>query len=173
MIFDNSLYLFAQALGFVSYGLGIYCFYQRDDKRLKTIMLVMNLNNAVHFLLLGAATASLGAVISVFRTGLALKTSKKSVAMGFIFITLVLGYYVADSWQDIFPILGSVIGTYALYCLSGIKMRLAFFCGALCWLMNNILVGSIGGTMLEITLLIINGNTIRRLYFGDKVVAQA
>ncbi len=162
---DNSTYLFAQALGFVSYALGILCFYQRDDKRLKIIMLTMNLNNTIHFALLGAATASLGSILSVFRTGLSLKTKKKSVAIIFILITMLLGYLVGESLGDVFPILGACIGTYALFCLSGIQMRLAFLAGAMCWLTNNIIVGSIGGTLLEMTLIIINGNTIRRLYF--------
>jgi hypothetical protein len=43
-------------------------------------------------------------------------------------------------------------------------MRLAFICGAICWLTNNILVGSIGGTLLEMTLLMVNCFTIWRLY---------
>jgi len=67
-------------------------------------------------------------------------------------------------WYDLFPILGTCIGTYALFCLAGIKMRLAFICGAICWLTNNILVGSIGGTLLEMTLLMVNCFTIWRLY---------
>ncbi|MCP3862549.1 MAG: YgjV family protein, partial [Aestuariibacter sp.] len=53
-------------------------------------------------------------------------------------------------------------------CLSGIKMRLAFLYGALCWLTNNIIVGSIGGTMLEATLLMVNSFTIWRLYILKK-----
>ncbi|HCL12817.1 MAG TPA: YgjV family protein, partial [Alteromonas sp.] len=72
-------------------------------------------------------------------------------------------------WYDLFPIMGTCIGTYALFCLSGIKMRLAFICGAICWLTNNILVGSIGGTLLEMTLLMVNCFTIWRLYVAGKL----
>ncbi|MDO6424773.1 YgjV family protein [Saccharophagus degradans] len=165
-MFDSNLLILGQALGFVSYALGILCFYQKDDKKLKLIMLTMNVNNSIHFALLGAATASLGSILSVFRTGLALRTSSRAVAFVFIAITLASGYWLAETWRDAFPILGTCIGTYALFCLRGIKMRIAFLCGALCWLTNNIIVGSIGGTLLEITLLIVNGNTIRKLYFN-------
>lgn len=165
-MFDSNLVIFGQFLGFVSYGLGVLCFYQKDDKKLKLIMLTMNVNNSLHFALLGAATASLGSILSVFRTGLALRTSSKTVAYGFILLTIISGGWLADSWKDLFPILATCIGTYALFCLRGIRMRIAFLCGALCWLTNNILVGSIGGTLLEITLLIVNGNTIRKLYFS-------
>ena len=168
-MFDSHIVIIAQALGFVSYGLGVLCFYQKNDTKLKIIMLMMNTNNAIHFALLGAPTASLGSVLSVFRTGLSIYYASRTIAFVFIAIALVSGYWLSSSWQDAFPIAGTCIGTYALFCLRGIAMRLAFICGALCWLTNNILVGSIGGTLLEITLLIVNLNTIRRLYFSDKI----
>jgi spore coat polysaccharide biosynthesis predicted glycosyltransferase SpsG len=47
-------------------------------------------------------------------------------------------------------------------------MRLAFVLGAVCWLSNNIIVGSIGGTLLEATLLVVNCLTIWRLYSANK-----
>ena len=153
----------------LSFVLGILCFYQKDDQHLRIMMVVMNLNHALHFALLGATTACLSALLSVVRTGLSIKTRSRIVAYIFIAITLALGIYLADVWYDLFPILGTCIGTYALYCLSGIKMRLAFLCGALCWLTNNIIVGSIGGTLLETTLLMVNSYTIWRLYVLRKL----
>ncbi|WP_246434614.1 YgjV family protein [Teredinibacter haidensis] len=161
--------MFAQALGFVSFALGIMCFYQKDDKRLKMVMVIMSLNNIIHFGLLGAPTASFGAALSMIRAWISLYTSSRWIALVFIVITLVLGLFLSESIGDMFPIIGTCIGTYALFCLKGIKMRIAFLCGALCWLANNILVGSIGGTLLELTLLAVNLNTIRRLWFGRKL----
>lgn len=158
----------AQGFGLLSFVLGILCFYQKDDQRLRMMMVVMNLNHALHFALLGAFTSCLSALLSLVRTGLSIKTRSRVVAYLFIAITLALGLYVANVWYDLFPILGTCIGTYALYCLSGIKMRLAFLCGALCWLTNNIIVGSIGGTLLEVTLLVVNCTTIWRLYVAKK-----
>ncbi|MCU8536060.1 YgjV family protein, partial [Vibrio vulnificus] len=67
-------------------------------------------------------------------------------------------------WWELWPIVGTVIGTYSLFVLSGIRMRIGFLAGATCWLINNILVGSIGGTLLEMTVIIMNLITIYRLY---------
>lgn len=159
----------AQAFGMLSFVLGILCFYQKDDQHLRIMMVVMNLNHALHFALLGATTACLSSLLSVVRTGLSIKTRSRIVAYIFMVITLALGIYMADEWYDLFPILGTCIGTYALFCLAGIKMRLAFLCGAICWLTNNILVGSIGGTLLEMTLLMVNCFTIFRLYRAGKL----
>lgn len=158
----------AQILGLVSFGLGVLCFYQKDDKKLKIIMLVMQVNNVLHFGLLGAWTASLSSMLSVARTGLALRTRSLRLAYLFILLSLTLGIVISDHWTDFFPIIGSCFGTYALFCLSGIKMRMAFSCGALCWLINNILVGSLGGILLEITLLMVNCNTMWRIRKSHK-----
>ncbi len=43
----------AQAVGLVSFALGIAVFYQKDDTRLKALMLVFNLNHLLHYVLLG------------------------------------------------------------------------------------------------------------------------
>ncbi|MDW1951725.1 YgjV family protein, partial [Vibrio sp. 812(2023)] len=67
-------------------------------------------------------------------------------------------------WRDLWPIIGTVIGTYSVFCLSGIRMRIGFLLGASCWLTNNILVGSIGGTLLEMTVIVMNLLTIYRLH---------
>ncbi len=158
---------FAQALGFVSFALGISTFYQKDDRKLKIIMLIFNINHLIHFFLLGSMTSALSAALSAARTGTSIFTSSKYIAAIFVFLGLGLALRVAENWWDLWPILGTVIGTYAVFMLKGIAMRIAFLTGAICWLINNIIVGSIGGTMLEATLICVNLLTIYRL-IGDK-----
>lgn len=160
---------FAQAVGIVSFALGILCFYQQDDRKLKMMMVVMNLNHALHFALLGATTSVASALLSLTRTFLALHTSSKSMAWLFIGITAAWGLLLADHWQDLLPVMGSCIGTYTVFCLKGIVMRIGFLAGAFCWLINNILVGSIGLTLLESTLILVNLNTIRKLHLAKKI----
>lgn len=154
----------AQALGFLSFGLGISTFYQKNDRHLKILMLVFNLNHLLHFLLLGSMLSALSALLSVLRTTTSIFTSSKWVAAIFILIGIVSGLGMAEHWWELWPIVGTVIGTYSLFVLSGIRMRIGFLAGANCWLINNILVGSIGGTLLEMTVIIMNLITIYRLY---------
>nr|WP_321385737.1 YgjV family protein [uncultured Vibrio sp.] len=154
----------AQILGFISFGLGFSVFYQKNDKRLKILMLIFNLNHLLHFLLLGSMISALGALLSAMRTTTAIFVSSKRVAAAFIVVSFVSGFWAAEQWRDVLPILGTVIGTYSVFCLSGIRMRVGFLLGAACWLTNNILVGSIGGTLLEMTVIVLNSMTIYRLY---------
>lgn len=132
-------------------------------------MFVLQFNNCLHFALLGAPTAVLSSLLAVVRTGLSLKTGSRLVAWLFIALSLALGLWLAERWLDILPVVGACIGTYALFCLSGIAMRLAFLAGACFWLANNIVVGSIGGTLLEVTLISVNISTIARLWWSKRV----
>ncbi|MDW1631743.1 MULTISPECIES: YgjV family protein, partial [Vibrio] len=150
--------------GFISFGLGFSVFYQKNDRHLKILMLIFNLNHLLHFLLLGSMVSALSALLSALRTTTAIFVSSKRVAAVFIVISLVSGFWVAEQWRDLWPIIGTVIGTYSVFCLSGIRMRIGFLLGASCWLTNNILVGSIGGTLLEMTVIVMNLLTIYRLH---------
>ncbi|MBV1842618.1 YgjV family protein [Photobacterium ganghwense] len=154
---------FAQALGFVSFALGISTFYQKDDRKLKIVMLIFNLNHLVHFLLLGSLVSALSALLSALRTATAIYVSSIKVAALFISISLISGFWLADNLWDLWPILGTVIGTYSVFMLKGIAMRLGFLAGATCWLINNLSIGSIGGSLLEMTVISVNIITIYRL----------
>jgi hypothetical protein len=159
---------FAQVLGLLSFVLGIACFYQKDDARLKFFMSLMLVNHTVHFYLLDALVASLTSLFGLIRTIVSIRSSSPMIALTFIIASILMGIYMYETWIDVLPILGGCIGTYALFCMQGIAMRLAFTCGGICWLVNNILVGSIGTTLLEATLLVVNLTTIYRLYTDSK-----
>ncbi|MEG3755015.1 YgjV family protein [Psychromonas arctica] len=163
---------FAQLLGFLSFVLGVCTFFQKDDKKLKIMMVVFNLNHLVHYLLLGSIVSALSALLSAFRTVTAIYTSSLMVAVLFIAVGLSSAIYFADSIWDLWPMLGMSIGTYAVFVLKGIQMRIAFLIGAICWLINNILVGSIGGTLLEATLITVNLSTIIRLVKDNRKMAK-
>ncbi|MGL6260023.1 YgjV family protein [Vibrio sp. WXL210] len=155
--------MMAQTLGFVSFALGVCTFYQKDDKKLKTLMMVFHFNHLIHFLLLGSMISVLSSALSACRTATSIYTSSFKVALVFIVISLGSGLYMMDSLNDLWPVLGTVIGTYTVFALKGVAMRVGFLIGALCWLTNNIMVGSIGGSLLEVTLISVNLVTMSRL----------
>ncbi|HBV77121.1 MULTISPECIES: YgjV family protein [Vibrio] len=161
---------FSQWLGFLSFALGISTFYQKDDRKLKLVMLIFQFNNVLHFYLLGSDISAISTLLSFLRTATAIKTSSKLVAAAFVIVSIALGLWIADGPLDLLPILGSVLGTIAVFLLKGIQMRIAFIIGAICWLANNIIVGSIGGSLLEATLLTVNLFTIMRLYRNNQKV---
>jgi hypothetical protein len=162
----------AQALGFVSYALAMSTFYQKDDRRLKIVMFIFNINHVLHYFLLGSNVSALSSSLSAVRTGTSIFTSSKYVAFVFIAVTASLGYSFAEHWWELWSIFGTIIGTYTMFMMKGIPMRVGFLLGSGCWLTNNILVGSIGGMMLEVTVMAMNLFTIYRLAKDNKTLTS-
>lgn len=159
---------FGQWLGILAFILGVIVFYQRNDKILKILMLVQNLTYMTHFFLLGSTVSGFSSLLSVCRTTTSIFTRSKYVALFFILAGAVFGYFIADSFRQIFPILGTTMGTIGLFLFEGIKMRLIFLVGSAFWLTNNLLVGSIGGVFLESTVIVMNSITILRLILAKR-----
>lgn len=159
---------FAQSLGLLSFMLGTYTFLQKNDKQLKVSLLCLFVCQTAHFYLLGSPTAAAANLLSLFRTFISIKFNKPWVGMVFITVNMIWGGILFDSMLSILPILGACCGTYAVFFLHGIKMRLAFILGAVCWITHNILVGSIGGILLEIIVIIANALTSVRIYLHNK-----
>ncbi|MEE3607948.1 YgjV family protein [Avibacterium paragallinarum] len=154
---------FPQFLGILAFILGVICFYQRNDRKLKIVMLIQNITYMSHFILLDAKVAALSSLLSTLRTATSIYISSKYIALGFVIVGIIFGYVIADSVWQVFPIIASTIGTISLFLLKGIPMRLFMLVGSACWLTNNILVGSLGGVLLESTVMFVNTITIIRL----------
>jgi len=159
---DTIQYFFnpAQPFGYAAFVLGVLSFLQKDDRRFKLYMSAECLAYVVHFALLGNPTAVASSVISVARSVLSLYTKAAWVAFVMVALNLALGWGLVELWWNWLPLLASCIGTLALFLLSGIRMRLVMLLGTGCWLVNNILSGSIGGTALELVILVTNLRTI-------------
>ena len=161
-----------QILGFVSFALGMYAFYQKDDKKLKVLMFLFGISHTIHFIFLGSLVSTLSAALSTVRTGVAIYVSSIRLALLFIFLGLMSAFYLANDLWALWAMLGMCFGTYSVFVLKGIPMRIGFLLGATCWLINNISVGSIGGSLLEATLISINLITIIRLLSDQRKVNE-
>ncbi|MFZ7282350.1 YgjV family protein [Avibacterium avium] len=159
----NDIINIPQLLGILAFILGVICFYQKNDKKLKIVMLIQNITYMSHFILLGANVAALSSLLSTLRTATSIYVSSKYIAFFFVLLGIIFGYVIADSVWQVFPIIASTIGTISLFLLKGIPMRLFMLIGSACWLTNNILVGSLGGVLLESTVMVVNTITIIRL----------
>lgn len=154
----------AQIVGYVAFLLGVTAFAQRIDWRLKVLIAAECVAYTVHFYLLGNYAASFSAGLSTVRMFASLKTRSPWVAGFFLAANIGLGAALATSAMAWFSIGAGVCGTVAVFFLKGIGMRAVLFAATLCWLANNILSGSIGGTLLEGIIAVVNGATMLRLW---------
>ncbi len=159
----------AQCFGYLAFVLGVASFLQTNDRRFKQLMISECLAYVAHFALLGNPTAVASSVVSVVRSALALRTKSPWVAAAVVAVNIALGLAIAQQPSDWLPLIASCLGTIALFLLQGIPMRLLMLCGTGLWIANNVIVGSIGGTALEVTIAVVNTTTILRLYRRGRV----
>lgn len=154
----------AQLVGYAAFVLGVGSFLQTDDRRFKLFMLGECLAYMLHFGLLGNPTAVASSALSALRSWLSLHTRSVWVALAVVAANLGLGWWLAERPADWLPLGASCLGTLALFLLQGVAMRLVMLCGTGLWIANNLIVGSIGGTALEVVVALVNLSTIVRLW---------
>lgn len=153
----------AQCIGYVAFVLGVTAFLQKDDRRLKLLVASECLAYTVHFRMLGNLPASLSAFVSSGRCLLALRTRSIVLAVLIIALNLALGVAFVTTNAGWLPVISSCLGTVAVFMLEGVAMRLVLMVCTLLWLTNNIITGSVGGTLLETTIAVANLATMIRL----------
>jgi hypothetical protein len=153
----------AQCFGYLAFVLGVTAFSQKNDRWLKFLIASESMVYAVHFLLLGNSVASASALTSGIRSFLAMKTRSVYLAALIIAVNVGFGFTLAKSSAGWLPVLASCLATIAIFRMQGIPMRLVLLVSTLLWLANNIVSGSIGGTLLELVIATVNIATMLRL----------
>ena len=152
-----------QLLGWAAFVFGVASFAQTSDSRFKKLMALECLAYVLHFALLGQWTASASATVSLGRSLAAVRYPSKAVGLFFMTLSVASGLWLYTSWVSWLPITASVLGTFALFFLRHVRMRLVMLSGTVLWLIHNYWVGSLGGTLLEGVLCIVNIFTLVRM----------
>lgn len=153
-----------QIVGYLAFVLGVVSFLQRNDRRLRGMIGAQAFTYAVHFFLLGSTVAALASLITCTRAFLSLVTRSRRVAIAILAVNLTLGVLTAKSLAGWLPVIATSAGTVAFFWFAGLRMRFILLGSTACWLMNDVLVGSIGGTMLELFIGAVNSTTCYRLW---------
>ena len=82
----------------------------------------------------------------------------------FILLAVAIGSPNIDSLVHILPSIGVIAGTWGLFRTQGVAMRAYMSIGTLCWLTHNLMVGSMGGVLIESLFLVVNFKTMYTLY---------
>ena len=158
----------AQLIGAIAFMIGVMAFWQKDDIKFRYQMAGYCLVMTMHFLMLGATVAAIGSAINGLRIYSSSKSQSKILMA--IFMALLLGLTLpnVEQWYEIPTIVGSVMATWALFSVKGIALRSLILVNSCCWLIHNVLTGSIGGSLIEATFIVANSFTIYRLMTQDR-----
>lgn len=155
----------AQTIGMVAFFIGATAFLHSDGRRFRLHLMLFQIVLCSHFVMMGALVAAFGCGISAIRSYASTKTQSTPVMLFFIAMLWVMGVPQLEHYYEILTIFGSSVATYALFKMQGITMRLLVMFNSFCWIINNFLLGSIGGTLMELTFIVINSVTILRMYY--------
>ncbi|PSV21819.1 hypothetical protein C0W44_06315 [Photobacterium leiognathi subsp. mandapamensis] len=155
----------AQTIGMVAFFIGATAFLHSDGRRFRLHLMLFQIVLCSHFVMMGALVAAFGCGISAIRSYASTKTQSTPVMLFFIAMLWVMGVPQLEYYYEILTILGSSVATYALFKMQGITMRLLVMFNSFCWIINNFLLGSIGGTLMELTFIMVNSATILRMYY--------
>jgi len=162
-MFLSELFTPAQLFGYVALVLGVAAFLQRNDTRLKVLIASESIAYVVHFILLGNFPASGSALVSCVRNLISIKFRSPWWILVFVVINVAIGLLFAKGITGWLPVTASCLATAAVFLMQGVALRLVLLVCTLLWLANNLISGSIGGSVLEAMIAAINLTTIARM----------
>jgi hypothetical protein len=153
----------AQALGLVGFFVSLAGYTSASDRRLKVMMTIGLVFLTVHFMVFGAWLVALNLTLNTGRTWLSLHRRGFRWFIAIATVQLAVSLPLMGAVRDVFPVAGSIMGTYALFCLSGVQLRVALLITTGLWFVNNLLWGSIGAMLLDFMNALANLVAIRRI----------
>ncbi|ACR67740.1 YgjV family protein [Edwardsiella ictaluri] len=160
----NGELLFAQGVGVVAFLIGITTFFNRDERRFRLQLALYSAIIGAHFFLMGASAAGMSAELNAIRSVATTRTRNVWIMVLFIALTLGLGSWELKHPVEVLPIAGTIVSTWALFRCRGLVTRCLMWCSTACWVIHNLWLGSLGGSLIEGSFLLINGYNIVRFY---------
>ncbi len=156
----------AQGVGLFAFLIGATAFLQKDGRKFRLHLMVFQVVLCSHFILMGAMVAAISCGVSALRSYASTKTKSLWVMSAFIVLLWLMGIPQLSQYYELLTLFGASVATYGLFRTQGIAMRLLVLFNSFCWLTNNLLLGSIGGSLMEATFILVNGYTIARMAFN-------
>lgn len=161
-----------QIVGYIATLFGIIGFQQKDDTKLRIFVCCMSVFLTLHFILIGSYAAAISAALAMSRWLLSIFASVRRYAFIIVPLYVVLfvttGYLTYERWIDVLPVIASILGTYALFCCSKLRLRLILLLGGSFWAAHNFLALSYGPFVMESFIFISNASMIYRFIMENK-----
>ncbi|MGQ0333111.1 YgjV family protein [Halomonas elongata] len=157
-------WMLGQAVSLVALALCVVAFASKRDDRLFVILVFANVAFAAQFALFQSWVASGISALIVLRIALARRYPRNTAIMlAMLVATLAIAALTWSGPRDIPALAAGLLGTYGMFMLRGIAMRVLLASAAFCWIISNLLAGSIGGSIAETLIFITNVITMLRL----------
>jgi len=167
-------YIVAQIIGFIAFAVSLIAYHRKNKKIILSNMLISNILNLVHYLLLGAFSGCVTKLLATFRDYFIIlkekynKLSNIAYLILFIMLYIIATIFTYNGFLSILPLVAAII--YIIFIWNGDDVKIkktAFFCYFL-WLIYNIFVSSVAGIVSNIISIISTLIAIINAKKGDK-----
>jgi len=157
-------------------AMGIFCI-SMFAKNKKIIIINSTINSilySIHYFLLGGYTAVVLNVISIFRGIFFYFDDRDEIKNNYISLIFIMASLTLvslttySSWFDILPIIAVLLYTFSIWQKNIKFYRYAAVVGSICWIIYNIILGSIFGVLSECVLVVVEVIGIINLYKGTR-----
>lgn len=147
----NIIYIISQIAGFIAFILSLLAYHKKKKEKIFQTMMIANVLDIIHYLLLGAYSGCLTKVIALVRNEIIIVKEKNKkfnnimVLIVLFVVYLVSGIVTYKNIYSILPILAAMIYLYFVWNGDELKVKkVAFYCYFL-WLIYNICIFSVAG----------------------------
>jgi len=153
---NNITIIIAQALGFISFIISLIAFHKRKKEKILRSMILSNIFDLIHYLLLEAYSGCITKLLAIFRNVFVIfKDKYKALSSNMFLYIFILLYIISGIWTfeniwSIFPIISALIYAIAIWKGNELTLKKAACAGYFLWLVYNILVLSVSGIISNI-----------------------
>ena len=147
----NIIYILSQVAGTIAFIVSLSAYHKKEKRKIVRTMMITNLLDIIHYILLGAYSGCIAKVIALIRNDIIVEKEKnKKLDNNIILIVFFIIYVITGilTFKDIFSLLPIVIAIiYMFFVWNGNELKvkkIAFFCYFL-WIIYNIYICSIAG----------------------------
>ena len=150
------VYLIAQVIGIIAFIISNISYHRKNKKDILTSVVISNVLNLLHYLLLQAYSGCVTKILAIFRDSfIILKDKNKKLTKIWFLLMFIVLYLIAliityNGVLSIFPLIAAIIYMIVEWNGNSIAIKkIAFICYFL-WLIYNIFVFSIVGIVSNV-----------------------
>lgn len=150
------IFIFAQIIGLISWGLLVYSYYKKDINEILSYQIIGSIFEIIHYFLLGAFSGLIVVILELIRDYSYYKTDyDKYIFIISLPIYFFIGYFSYTKLIDLLPVIASSIDGFALTNKKRIAIIGSIINNSL-WLIYDLYCGSIIGVIAELLFIISN-----------------
>ena len=169
---SKNLFIIAQIIGGIAFLLSLIAYHRKKKEKILENMIISNILNFIHYLLLGAYSGCITKIIAICRDYFIILKSKKHFLSSNIFLSIFILVYIVtgiltyNNIWSVLPLLAAIIYIVPVWNGDEATIRKTAFGCYFLWLIYNIFVFSIAGIISNVisiisTFIAIKNNNIK------------